>query len=68
MLPEAWDVEHNYKHHFELGEGSDPGLLEHDAHNVRTPLHIDGQTVHHKAIPSTLNTSTPQHSTLDPEP
>lgn len=36
MLPEAWDVEHNYKHHFELGEGSDPDLLERNAHNVRT--------------------------------
>jgi len=35
MLPEAWDVEHNYKHHFELGEGSDPDLLERNAHNVR---------------------------------
>jgi fatty acid desaturase len=35
MLPEAWDVEHNYMHHYELGEGSDPDLLERNAHNVR---------------------------------
>jgi len=35
MLPEAWDVEHNALHHYELGEGSDPDLLERNAHNVR---------------------------------
>jgi hypothetical protein len=29
------DVEHNYLHHYELGEGSDPDLLERNAHNVR---------------------------------
>mmetsp|Transcript_10360 Transcript_10360/g.24355 ORF Transcript_10360/g.24355 Transcript_10360/m.24355 type:complete len:480 (-) Transcript_10360:53-1492(-) len=35
MQPEAWDVEHNYMHHYELGEKSDPDLLERNAHNVR---------------------------------
>jgi len=35
MLPEAWDVEHNFHHHYELGEGRDPDLLERNAHNVR---------------------------------
>lgn len=35
MLPEAWDVEHNFKHHYELGEASDPDLLERNAHSIR---------------------------------
>jgi len=35
MLPEAWDVEHNYMHHYELGEGSDPDLLERNSHSIR---------------------------------
>mmetsp|Transcript_17799 Transcript_17799/g.44966 ORF Transcript_17799/g.44966 Transcript_17799/m.44966 type:complete len:486 (+) Transcript_17799:177-1634(+) len=35
MLPEAWDVEHNFKHHYELGESSDPDLLERNAHTIR---------------------------------
>mmetsp|Transcript_9825 Transcript_9825/g.19102 ORF Transcript_9825/g.19102 Transcript_9825/m.19102 type:complete len:482 (-) Transcript_9825:313-1758(-) len=36
MLPEAWDVEHNFKHHYELGEASDPDLLERNAHTIRS--------------------------------
>eukprot|EP00958_Prasinococcus_capsulatus_P028247 scaffold6466_cov390-Prasinococcus_capsulatus_cf.AAC.3 len=28
MLPEAWDVEHNHLHHYQLGESADPDLLE----------------------------------------
>ena len=35
MLPEAWDVEHNYMHHYMLGEGRDPDLLERNAHHIR---------------------------------
>lgn len=36
MLPEAWDVEHNFMHHYMLGETSDPDLLEKNANHVRT--------------------------------
>jgi len=28
MLPEAWDVEHNHLHHWQLGEEADPDLVE----------------------------------------
>jgi len=35
MLPEAWDVEHNFLHHYELGEATDPDLLERNAHSIR---------------------------------
>jgi hypothetical protein len=35
MQPEAWDVEHNYMHHYMLGEGRDPDLLERNAHQIR---------------------------------
>ena len=35
MQPEAWDVEHNYMHHYMLGEGRDPDLLERNAHHIR---------------------------------
>lgn len=28
-------MEHNFHHHYELGEGRDPDLLERNAHNVR---------------------------------
>jgi fatty acid desaturase len=28
MLPEAWDLEHNKLHHYELSEDSDPDLVE----------------------------------------
>jgi hypothetical protein len=36
MQPEAWDVEHNFMHHYRLGEGRDPDLLERNAHHIRT--------------------------------
>ena len=36
MLPEAWDVEHNFMHHYMLGETRDPDLLEKNANHVRT--------------------------------
>jgi fatty acid desaturase len=35
MLPEAWDVEHNFMHHYELGEASDPDLVERNTHSIR---------------------------------
>lgn len=35
MLPEAWDHEHNYKHHYMLGEAGDPDLVERNAHSIR---------------------------------
>lgn len=35
MLPEAWDVEHNYLHHYELGEATDPDLVERNTHSIR---------------------------------
>mmetsp|Transcript_36651 Transcript_36651/g.58871 ORF Transcript_36651/g.58871 Transcript_36651/m.58871 type:complete len:482 (-) Transcript_36651:508-1953(-) len=28
MMPEAWDVEHNHLHHYQLGEKADPDLVE----------------------------------------
>ena len=28
MMPEAWDVEHNHLHHYQLGEDADPDLVE----------------------------------------
>jgi len=39
MQPEAWDVEHNYMHHYMLGEGRDPDLLERNAHHIRNGKH-----------------------------
>lgn len=41
MLPEAWNVEHNHLHHYELNENSDPDLVEQNLSNLResnTPL------------------------------
>jgi len=35
MQPEAWDVEHNFMHHYMLGEGRDPDLLERNTHHIR---------------------------------
>lgn len=35
MQPEAWDVEHNYMHHYMLGEGRDPDLVERNTHHIR---------------------------------
>jgi hypothetical protein len=29
---QAWDVEHNFMHHYELGEASDPDLVERNTH------------------------------------
>jgi len=36
MLPEAWDVEHNHLHHYQLGEKEDPDLVERNMEPLRT--------------------------------
>ena len=36
MQPEAWDVEHNHLHHYQLGEASDPDLVERNMKPLRT--------------------------------
>lgn len=35
MLPEAWNVEHNNLHHYRLGEGADPDLVERNLVTLR---------------------------------
>ena len=35
MLPEAWNVEHNKLHHYQLGEDSDPDLVERNMEPIR---------------------------------
>jgi len=36
MLPEAWNVEHNNRHHYCLSELDDPDLVEHNLVDIRT--------------------------------
>ena len=36
MMPEAWDVEHNHLHHYQLGEAADPDLVERNMAPLRT--------------------------------
>ena len=36
MMPEAWDVEHNHLHHYQLGEAADPDLVERNMKPLRT--------------------------------
>lgn len=35
MLPEAWNVEHNKLHHYQLGEPGDPDLVERNMKDIR---------------------------------
>jgi fatty acid desaturase len=35
MLPEAWNVEHNHLHHYQLGELGDPDLVETNMASIR---------------------------------
>jgi fatty acid desaturase len=35
FLPEAWNVEHNNRHHYHLGENSDPDLVEDNMSSLR---------------------------------
>jgi len=35
MLPEAWNLEHNKLHHYNLGEETDPDLVERNMQDVR---------------------------------
>ena len=35
MMPEAWDVEHNHLHHYQLGEDADPDLVERNMKTMR---------------------------------
>lgn len=35
MMPEAWNVEHNTRHHYNLGENTDPDLVENNAALLR---------------------------------
>lgn len=35
MMPEAWNVEHNNRHHYNLGELSDPDLVENNLKDFR---------------------------------
>jgi fatty acid desaturase len=35
MMPEAWNVEHNNRHHYNLSEGSDPDLVERNLSDLR---------------------------------
>ena len=39
MLPEAWDVEHNHLHHYQLGEDADPDLVERNMKELREGNH-----------------------------
>ncbi|KAK3235290.1 hypothetical protein CYMTET_54495 [Cymbomonas tetramitiformis] len=48
MLPEAWDVEHNHLHHYQLGEIGDPDLVERNMQSLRqerTPMWVRYLTV-----------------------
>lgn len=36
MMPEAWNVEHNNRHHYNLGEITDPDLVENNLSNLRS--------------------------------
>eukprot|EP00538_Stauroneis_constricta_P004786 CAMPEP_0119547954 /NCGR_PEP_ID=MMETSP1352-20130426/1974_1 /TAXON_ID=265584 /ORGANISM="Stauroneis constricta, Strain CCMP1120" /LENGTH=442 /DNA_ID=CAMNT_0007593067 /DNA_START=105 /DNA_END=1433 /DNA_ORIENTATION=- len=35
MMPEAWNIEHNTRHHYNLSEVHDPDLVEHNMHSLR---------------------------------
>lgn len=35
MMPEAWNVEHNNRHHYNLSEADDPDLVERNSTNLR---------------------------------
>jgi len=35
MMPEAWNIEHNNRHHYNLSEITDPDLVEQNLHEVR---------------------------------
>lgn len=35
LLPEAWDYEHNFQHHYRTGETADPDLVEHNLRALR---------------------------------
>jgi fatty acid desaturase len=35
MMPEAWNVEHNTRHHYNLSEVNDPDLVERNMENIR---------------------------------
>ncbi len=35
MMPEAWNVEHNNRHHYNLSEATDPDLVEQNLSNMR---------------------------------
>jgi fatty acid desaturase len=35
MMPEAWNVEHNNRHHYNLSEINDPDLVEHNLNSLR---------------------------------
>jgi Fatty acid desaturase len=35
MMPEAWNVEHNNRHHYNLSEGTDPDLVERNLQDLR---------------------------------
>merc|ERR1719174_844091 len=35
MLPEAWNVEHNNRHHYNLSEEDDPDLVERNLAEIR---------------------------------
>jgi hypothetical protein len=39
MIPEAWNVEHNNRHHYSLSEGTDPDLVQRnqDLRDFRVP-------------------------------
>ena len=50
MQPEAWDVEHNFMHHYMLGEGRDPDLLERNSEimqHAQIPCHTHTHTHTH---------------------
>lgn len=36
MLPEAWNVEHNKLHHYQLGEDADPDLVQRNLAGIRS--------------------------------
>lgn len=43
MMPEAWNVEHNNRHHYNLSEVNDPDLVEHNMaflRNLNAPVFV----------------------------
>ena len=60
MQPEAWDVEHNFMHHYMLGEGRDPDLLERNSeilYHAQIPCHTHTTHTHTRTLSLTRTLS-----------